>query len=249
MNLFGVMDVSGSALRAERVRAEVVASNMANAETTRTPEGGPYQRHHVVFQAQDGGGSFQESLVSHVNAGSGGLLGNRFRNSVATGFGNGLNGGHGAAEVKGAGGLLTGVGAALFLSAGGLAVAAGAGDDEGELLDIEGFGEVIRSSGAHGLHGAGDAALGGHDDDAGFGGEIFIAEQSGAQSIGEIYIDEGEVEALFGGEAAGGGEGADGHDIGAEAFEGDGDLLAEEGLVFQDKDVEAGEGERFHLPR
>jgi flagellar basal-body rod protein FlgC len=93
MNLFGVMDVSGSALRAERVRAEVVASNMANAETTRTPEGGPYQRHHVVFQAQDGGGSFQESLVSHVNAGSGGLLGNRFRNSVATGFGNGLNGG------------------------------------------------------------------------------------------------------------------------------------------------------------
>ena len=36
MNLFGVMDVSASALRAERVRAEVVASNMANAETTRT---------------------------------------------------------------------------------------------------------------------------------------------------------------------------------------------------------------------
>ena len=41
MNIFGVMDVSGSALKAERVRAEVVASNMANAETTRTPEGGP----------------------------------------------------------------------------------------------------------------------------------------------------------------------------------------------------------------
>ena len=40
-----------SALKAERVRAEVVASNMANAETTRTPEGGPYQRHHVVFEA------------------------------------------------------------------------------------------------------------------------------------------------------------------------------------------------------
>ena len=49
-----------SALKAERVRAEVVASNMANAETTQTPEGGPYQRHHVVFEAQ-GGGSFQES--------------------------------------------------------------------------------------------------------------------------------------------------------------------------------------------
>ncbi|HZD50691.1 MAG TPA: flagellar basal body protein, partial [Silvibacterium sp.] len=35
------MEVSGSALEAERLRAEVVASNMANAETTRTQEGGP----------------------------------------------------------------------------------------------------------------------------------------------------------------------------------------------------------------
>lgn len=65
MNLFGVMDVSSSALKAERVRAEVVASNMANAETTRTPEGGPYQRHHVVFAAE-GEGGFQHSLVSHL---------------------------------------------------------------------------------------------------------------------------------------------------------------------------------------
>jgi flagellar basal-body rod protein FlgC len=67
MNLFGVMNVSSSALKAERVRAEVVASNMANAETTRTPEGGPYQRHHVVFQAEDGGSQgFQHSLISHL---------------------------------------------------------------------------------------------------------------------------------------------------------------------------------------
>jgi flagellar basal-body rod protein FlgC len=66
MNLFGVMDVSASALKAERVRAEVVASNMANAETTRTPEGGPYQRHHVVFEAESGGG-FQHSLMSQMN--------------------------------------------------------------------------------------------------------------------------------------------------------------------------------------
>jgi flagellar basal-body rod protein FlgC len=52
MNLFGVLEVSGTALAAERLRAEVVAANMANAETTRTPEGGPYQRQHVVFQSQ-----------------------------------------------------------------------------------------------------------------------------------------------------------------------------------------------------
>jgi len=36
MNLFGVMDISGSALEAERIRAEVVSANMANANTTRT---------------------------------------------------------------------------------------------------------------------------------------------------------------------------------------------------------------------
>ena len=73
MNLFGVMDVSGSALQAERVRAEVVASNMANAETTRTAEGGPYQRHHVVFKAEGGGasGSFQSTLASQIGSGVG----------------------------------------------------------------------------------------------------------------------------------------------------------------------------------
>ena len=49
MNLLNMLDVSGSALVAERQRAEVVVSNLANAETTRTPGGGPYQRQEVVF--------------------------------------------------------------------------------------------------------------------------------------------------------------------------------------------------------
>ena len=49
MNLFGVLDVNSSALTAERERAEVVASNLANAETTSTPGGGPYKRQLVVF--------------------------------------------------------------------------------------------------------------------------------------------------------------------------------------------------------
>ena len=65
MNLFGVMDISASALKAERVRAEVVASNMANSETTRTADGGPYQRHHVVFSAVDGN-SFGASLLGQA---------------------------------------------------------------------------------------------------------------------------------------------------------------------------------------
>ncbi len=41
MNLFGVLEMSGSALGAERWRAEVVAANMANAETTRTARAAP----------------------------------------------------------------------------------------------------------------------------------------------------------------------------------------------------------------
>jgi len=71
MNLFGMMDISSSALRAERVRAEVVASNMANAETTRTEDGGPYKRHHVVFAA-DSAQSFGSVLGSQM-ASSGGV--------------------------------------------------------------------------------------------------------------------------------------------------------------------------------
>jgi flagellar basal-body rod protein FlgC len=52
MNLFGILELSGSALVAERHRAEVVASNMANLETTRSDVGGPYQRRLVVFRTR-----------------------------------------------------------------------------------------------------------------------------------------------------------------------------------------------------
>jgi flagellar basal-body rod protein FlgC len=69
MNMFGVMETSGGAMQAERMRAEVVAANMANAETTRTASGGPYKRQHVVFAANP-----QESgFLSAMNAASGGL--------------------------------------------------------------------------------------------------------------------------------------------------------------------------------
>ena len=73
MNLFGMMDVSGSALEAERARADVIAANMANAETTRTPQGGPYQRQHVVFTsaAVDQPTSFAQTLLAQSGLTSG----------------------------------------------------------------------------------------------------------------------------------------------------------------------------------
>jgi len=64
MNLFGLMDTSGEAMQAERMRAEVVAANMANAETTHTAAGGPYRRQHVIFSANAGDPGFLDSLAA-----------------------------------------------------------------------------------------------------------------------------------------------------------------------------------------
>ena len=66
MNLFGILETSGSALEAERMRAEVVAANMANAETTRTEDGGPYKRQMVVFAADRGDRNFLDTMQSAV---------------------------------------------------------------------------------------------------------------------------------------------------------------------------------------
>jgi flagellar basal-body rod protein FlgC len=48
--LFTGMDVAASGMRAERFRIDVIAENLANARTTRMPEGGPYQRQLVRFE-------------------------------------------------------------------------------------------------------------------------------------------------------------------------------------------------------
>lgn len=65
MNLFGVMGISGSALTVQRQRAEVSAANMANAETTRTEDGTPYQRREVVLQAGGDSPTFGSVLQRH----------------------------------------------------------------------------------------------------------------------------------------------------------------------------------------
>jgi len=74
MNLFGVMGISASGLSAERTRAEVVAGNMANAESTHTAAGGPYQRQEVVFQSE-APSSFRMQLASAGGALSSGMAG------------------------------------------------------------------------------------------------------------------------------------------------------------------------------
>ncbi|GIX07156.1 MAG: flagellar basal-body rod protein FlgC [Candidatus Poribacteria bacterium] len=51
MPAFSALDISGSALAAERFRMELIAQNLANIHTTRTPEGGPYRRKEPIFAA------------------------------------------------------------------------------------------------------------------------------------------------------------------------------------------------------
>ena len=51
MDLFKMFSISGAAMAAQRSRLSVITGNMANAETTRTAEGGPYRRRDVIFQA------------------------------------------------------------------------------------------------------------------------------------------------------------------------------------------------------
>ncbi|PLX91388.1 MAG: flagellar basal body rod protein FlgC [Desulfuromonas sp.] len=62
MNIFTSMNISASALKAQRIRLDTISSNMANSETTRTPDGGPYRRKMVVFEPQ------QVSFADHLSA-------------------------------------------------------------------------------------------------------------------------------------------------------------------------------------
>lgn len=64
MSLFSTLSVSASGMSAERQRAEVLVENIANADTTRTAEGGPYRRKDVVFASQDLSSPFSSFMES-----------------------------------------------------------------------------------------------------------------------------------------------------------------------------------------
>ena len=53
MDIFDSLKISSSALAAQRLRLNTISSNIANVETTRTPEGGPYKKREVIFRATD----------------------------------------------------------------------------------------------------------------------------------------------------------------------------------------------------
>jgi flagellar basal-body rod protein FlgC len=69
MSLFSAIQVSASGMSAQRVRAGVLVENMANAETTRTPEGGPYRRKDVVFSTEIQSSPFSAAFQSELGVG------------------------------------------------------------------------------------------------------------------------------------------------------------------------------------
>src|SRR5258705_1855799 len=71
MSLFSVLSVSASGMAAQRARAELLVENLANAETTRTPEGGPYRRKDAVFESATTSSPFSSVFDEQVNASGG----------------------------------------------------------------------------------------------------------------------------------------------------------------------------------
>jgi flagellar basal-body rod protein FlgC len=71
MSLFGVLSIGASGMAAQRTRAELLVENLANAETTRTPEGGPYRRKDAVFQSSSIESPFSSVFASQLESAGG----------------------------------------------------------------------------------------------------------------------------------------------------------------------------------
>jgi flagellar basal-body rod protein FlgC len=67
MSLFSALSVSASGMAAQRTRAALLVENIANSETTRTPEGGPYRRKDAIFSSQQVGSEFSSELNSQLS--------------------------------------------------------------------------------------------------------------------------------------------------------------------------------------
>jgi len=67
-NLFGVFSVGSSGMEAQRIRAQLLVENIANAETTRTPEGGPYRRKDAIFTTANAEQPFSTILDNQMDA-------------------------------------------------------------------------------------------------------------------------------------------------------------------------------------
>ncbi len=63
MGMFSTLNISGSGLTAQRLRLDVIANNIANSTTTRTTEGGPFQRSSIILRPIDDSLTFKSYLL------------------------------------------------------------------------------------------------------------------------------------------------------------------------------------------
>jgi flagellar basal-body rod protein FlgC len=68
VSLFSVLSIGASGMAAQRARAELLVENLANAETTRTPDGGPYRRKDAVFESSSVESPFRSVFASQLDA-------------------------------------------------------------------------------------------------------------------------------------------------------------------------------------
>ena len=68
MDLFNALNTSSSGLSAQRLRMNLISSNLANINTTRTAQGGPYRRKEAIFAAVPVGRTFRNMLAAHMAA-------------------------------------------------------------------------------------------------------------------------------------------------------------------------------------
>lgn len=67
MNFLDALTTSASGLNAQRLRMNLISSNLANVNTTRTASGGPYKRKDAVFAAVQPSEGFAKTLQNHLN--------------------------------------------------------------------------------------------------------------------------------------------------------------------------------------
>jgi flagellar basal-body rod protein FlgC len=73
MSFFGSMNTTASGLTAQRLRMDVISQNIANVDTTRTPEGGPYRKKEVLFESINSSSNFNNILQSYMKGKNNGV--------------------------------------------------------------------------------------------------------------------------------------------------------------------------------
>jgi flagellar basal-body rod protein FlgC len=71
MSLLSALSISASGMSAQRQRTELLVENLANSDTTRTPEGGPYRRKDAIFVSDPSAAEFSSMFESEMGTGSG----------------------------------------------------------------------------------------------------------------------------------------------------------------------------------